>query len=414
MNSSGMTEVQPRLDFSEGDGRPRPMVEIGWILAGRFDSPDLDAVQLCREQLESQLAEVFPEFRWRMPFVHRPEATQGGRVEPVELLDCGIAERDIKHWDFTFVLTGADLRAYSKPYCLAVISRAYDCGVFSTSRIDPAVEDPRLSRQERCEVMTARLAALTLHAFGHLNGLDLSDDPGSFQFALQQSSDLDHMKSWTERERDHLNKNLQEIADQRLEESSEYQHASAVRFYLHSGWRNRREILESIRQARPWEFPYRLSRLTVAALSTTFILLMTAEAWELGMSQPIYRAVGLPLITVLVTTIYVVNRQNLLARRRPRLSEQSTITNLSTFAIVLVGMLTTLMVLFVLAFSFSLFLFPRPLVEHWAESVPTIGWQQYVVLSLFISSFGIAIGALGASFEGQQYFRHVTYVDEEI
>jgi len=36
------------------------------------------------------------------------------------------------------------------------------------------------------------------------------------------------------------------------------------------------------------------------------------------------------------------------------------------------------------------------------------------VLSAFVASLGLLIGAFGASFEDQYYFRHVTHVDEEL
>ena len=35
-------------------------------------------------------------------------------------------------------------------------------------------------------------------------------------------------------------------------------------------------------------------------------------------------------------------------------------------------------------------------------------------MSAFVASVAILIGALGASFEEQHYFRHVIFVDEEI
>lgn len=402
-------------DQQPGPEKIGPLVEIGWILAGRFESADEAAILKCRQTLQSLLERMFPEFRWRMPIIQREHVAHDIRVEPIELLDVGVAERDIRHWDFTFVVTGADLRSYTKPYCTSVISRSYDSAVFSTSRIDPAIEAPGMARRERSEVMATRLIVLILNAFGHLNGMEHSLDVDRVQYELEESDDLDHAAFWSEEEVAILRYNLLKIADLRLEESSEYQQIPAWRFYFHSAWRNRSEIRQSIRQARPWEFPYRLSRLTVAAVSTTAILLMTAEAWELGMSQPLYRALTLPTATVLITTFYVVKRQGLLVRRRAvNVSEQTTITTVATFAIVLVGMITTLLGLFSLALAFSLVFFPRPLVEHWAESVREIGWISYVQLALFIASFGIAIGALGASFEGQNYFRHVTYVDVEI
>ena len=42
-----------------------------------------------------------------------------------------------------------------------------------------------------------------------------------------------------------------------------------------------------------------------------------------------------------------------------------------------------------------------------------LGWTHFLSLAGFIASLGIIIGALGASFEAQVYFRHVAFVDEE-
>ena len=36
------------------------------------------------------------------------------------------------------------------------------------------------------------------------------------------------------------------------------------------------------------------------------------------------------------------------------------------------------------------------------------------MLSAVVAAFGLAIGALGAAFEDQSYFRHVIFVDEEL
>lgn len=393
---------------------PTAIVDVGWVIAGRLDAPDLEAVHETRQQVLDLLQRHFPEYRWRMPIVHREELPQGIRVEPVDLLDHGLAERDIKHWDFTLVLTGADLHSYTKPYCLAVISRAFDAAVCSTLRIDPASNNAGLSQQVRCEVITKRLTPLVLHAFGHLNGLEHSEDPTSYQYNFTEAEDLDRMVQWTDDDLVQLQENFRVIADLRLEESGSYNRLPAWRFYIHVAMQNRHEIWQSIVHARPWEFPYRLSRLTVAALSTTFVLLMTAEAWELGMSQTVLGGIALPILAVVATTIYVVKRQNLLSRRSfPKLTEQSAITRLSTIAIVMTGMLTTLIALFGFSLFFSIVFYPQALVENWAASVRPIEISHYVIFSLFAATFGIAIGALGASFEGQRYFRHVTYVDEE-
>lgn len=45
------------------------------------------------------------------------------------------------------------------------------------------------------------------------------------------------------------------------------------------------------------------------------------------------------------------------------------------------------------------------------EGVLTL--QHYLSHAGLVAALGIVIGALGASFERQYYFQHITYVDEE-
>jgi hypothetical protein len=63
---------------------------------------------------------------------------------------------------------------------------------------------------------------------------------------------------------------------------------------------------------------------------------------------------------------------------------------------------------------FSILFFQPALVAGWAASLHgAVSTRHYLILSAFVASFGLLIGALGASFEQYHYFRHVTYIDEE-
>ena len=120
-------------------------------------------------------------------------------------------------------------------------------------------------------------------------------------------------------------------------------------------------------------------------MSALLLLLVTAEVWDVGMSQSAAQVIGLSLFALLLTSIYTLIRQRLLVRRQVgSLSEQTVITNIAIASVVVLGMLTTYGLLF-----------------------------SYVVLAAFVASLGILIGALGASFEEQYHFRHITYIDEE-
>jgi hypothetical protein len=144
-------------------------------------------------------------------------------------------------------------------------------------------------------------------------------------------------------------------------------------------------------------------------------LLVTAEVWELGMSQSAAQVVGLSICALMLTYIYILQRQQLLVRRQAgSLSEQTVITNVAITSVVLLGMLTTDVWLFSGVLGLSLLIFRRPVVAGWVVALGgDIQPFHYVVLAAFVASLGILIGALGASFEQQHYFRHITYIDEE-
>ena len=161
--------------------------------------------------------------------------------------------------------------------------------------------------------------------------------------------------------------------------------------------------------------PLRLARLTIAALTTVLVLSMTAEAWELGLRQAWSTVAGLSLVALAATTVYVLLRQGLLLRRRHvGLSEQIVATNLTTVAIVAVGIVTTYACLLLITLLFCAALFDGAVVGSWAPTIDgPVRVAHYFIFAGFVSATGIMIGALGASFEGENYFRHITFVDEE-
>jgi hypothetical protein len=201
-----------------------------------------------------------------------------------------------------------------------------------------------------------------------------------------------------------------------LEEQLDKTKGGTGGFYIRALWLLRKDIMSAVLQAKPWQFPFRLSRLTTAALSTLLILMMTAEAWDLGMSQQLLWMSIFSLGVLLGTSLFIVKRQKLLLRRsQRRLTEQIVVTNVASSLIVMVGMAVTYLMLFSLTLLFAEALFMEPLVASWAASLDgRIGLPNYLSLAQLTASLGLLIGALGASFEGQDYFRHIAYVDEEL
>jgi hypothetical protein len=234
--------------------------------------------------------------------------------------------------------------------------------------------------------------------------------------AFATVEDLDQANRLGAKQREQFQAGLREVADRRLEEQTDVSLASTPGFYWRAAWINRHLIAQAVWQAKPWQFPFRLSRLTTAAASAMLILMITAEAWQLGLSQSMTLLAALSTSAILLTTLYVITKQRLFVRREhSRLSELSVVTNVSTFAIVLSGMTATFGFLAIATFAFGPLLFGPGLVKSWAPtSRDAAEFWLYSKLALFVASIGMFIGALGASFEQQHYFRHITHVDEEI
>lgn len=392
----------------------RPLIEVGWIVVGHLDPPDRQAVSAARERMRVTLAEAFPGFDWRMPLVEREAPRSRHQEEPVALLELGAAERQAKGWDYALVVTGGDLLSFYKPFALGAPARSLSVAVLSTVRIDPLSTDPRADENRRTEIMTRRLHALALHLFGHLNDLSHGSAADDFMFDVEGLKDLDRMERFSPEHLEALGEELADVADTRLEEAVG-RPRNRLWFYLRATWHERGVILGSVRRARPWQFPVRLSRLTTAALSAMLILLITAEVWDLGMNQsPVFVAV-LSVLTLGLGSLYLLIRQRLLIHREAsRLSELMVVTNVSMALSVFFGMLTTYAGLFALVLGVAQVVFTHDLILSWAASLDgRIESWHYLVFAGFIASLGLLIGALGASFEEQRYFHHVTLVDEE-
>jgi predicted Zn-dependent protease len=402
---------------SLADSNSATKIEIGIVLAGPIDPIDQSAVSKSVGHINDYLAEILGEFDFSLSIVRRPELTSADRVEASVLLQRAVEDRDNRHWDFAFVVTSADLVGFYRPYCFAVLSRPLDAAVISLALIDPRATEMGANESQRVEKISWRLSQLILHALGHLSGLSSSPEYSNIMFHPTRASDLDPPPNLDAAQLERMRDSLADVADQRLEEGRGKKLSFAA-FVARAAWINRIEIWRAIRAARPWEFPTRLSGLTIASMSTLAILYMTAEAWDLGLTQTTASVTQLACLSLIATTFYVTSRQQLLVRRGRQRSEQTVVTTASALGIVVIGMAVTWCALVVIGLSVSQLLFSSSLIASWSGSAELAsseaGWAEKFQMSVFTASIGLVIGSLGTSFESQNYFRHLIFVDEEI
>ncbi len=396
---------------------PQRLIEIGFTIAGLLDEVDERATSLAMRCTGDFLQKHFPGFEFDLFVVRRPELVDTSVVQPSILLQQAVEERDSRHWDFSLVLTAANLDSYYTSHCMAALSRPLDAVVVSFSLIDPIAVGETVDDVSRVQRVAHRLSRLMLHGISHLSGIGRSSDPSNLMSHPADAEGLDRMESLTENQIEQQLFSLSEVADQRLEEASG-QRLNAAAFALRAAWINRREIVEAIAAARPWQFPRRLSGLTLASVSTVSVLLMTAEAWDLALSQTWSSLTLMTIIVWLITTGYVIVRQQLLMRHGRSPSEQTIVTMTSAIGIVLTGMIVTWFCLLFIGATISASLFGTNLIVSWAASselsAGEVGFLLKLKMCELSASLGLLIGALGASFESQHYFRHIIFVDEEL
>ncbi len=390
------------------------LVDIGWVIAGHMDRVDLAAVVQAREEALRYLQRILPQFVWRITLVHRVELVRGARVEPIDLLDAIVAERLARQWDFVFGVTSADLETEFKDWMFGCPARSMAAAVLSTVRLDPLAWRDHSDGEERIEQIAHRLFALFLHLLGHLAGLDHCDQPTSAMYPIETVYDLDRIEGYDPESIQALADDLRDVADPRLEEERDAQRGW-VGFYLRALWRGRDDVWDAIRANRPWTLLYRLNTLTTAAVSATLFLLMTAEAWDLGMGLSSAFIGELSLASLFLTTWFIIRRQGLLVRRmRPQWTEQTVVTNASIVLTILGGMAALYVVLFGMVGLLSLLLFRPHVIIGWISSLGgPPGPIHYMRLAGLIATLGLGIGALGATIEDQTDFRHIAFIDEE-
>ena len=402
-------------DAAETVADGRPLLEVGWVLDRRLEDVDREAAEGASQVVAERLREVLPEFEWRMPTLPR-ELVQAPREEPVSLLEAAAFELSIHHWDYALTVTGSDLVSHYSPFALAVPSRVLASAVVSTFHLDPLVRRQAVPLAERRATMQQRLARLALYLLGHLAGLPRTSRRDGVMTPPRTERDLDRDVRFDAGELVALRAELGRVADQRVEEESGAEQESGASFHARAAWRNRSEILGSLHHGRSWEFPFRMGRLTTAAVSALAILTCTAECWEIGSRLGVRTAAGLAGGALLATTLYVLRRQRLLALEHGiRRTEQLVVTRVAVVLFVCTGMAVTYLVLFLAAVLLGQLLVRPALVARWTALEPgAVGWATYALQGVFTSSVALLVGALGASFEGQSYVRHIAYVDEEL
>ncbi|MAT99679.1 MAG: hypothetical protein CL608_21265 [Anaerolineaceae bacterium] len=374
------------------------LVHLGWVLAADTNKKEVLTVSenVCHK-LKQTLAQQFPQFRWQIDFVHRHRFAPKGSLNPLPLLELGVQEKIAQHWDYVIVAVPNALRARDRVHTIGIPSSALETAVLSTASLNR--RDP--------DKLTEQMIMLSLHLLGHVWGIEHCDEgpmippetPEKLQYApfpaFQQEIIVDR---------------LEEVADQRLEEQS--QQWNSVIFYWRAFWADPKSILIDIVGYAPWLLPFRMARLTAATAVSLLILLLTAEAWEMGVNLPPSRLIFGTVSAILIATGFIFAGKNLgQISRDVGWREQLTRTRLVVVGTILFGMVSLWLILFLFSLMVG-WLLPGEVLSRWVQ-MNSVDRLMLFRHAAFMAMLGVLAGALGGNLEEDVAIKARLFFDEE-
>ena len=317
-----------------------------------------------------------------------------GALDPVDLLELGVAEKLHRHWDYVLVAVPNELVARHGPSALGVPSSALEAAVLSSSALGSGA------------VLVERLVALALHLLGHLWGLEHAETGP--MHPLSGPEEL-APASFPEDQRRRVVQLLEEVSQTRLEDARA--RWSAFSFYWRTLRKDPREILGAVLGYRPWRMPLYLGRLTAAAAVSVVYFLVTSDAWALGAHLSWRAVLFLAALSVMAATVFIFSGQDLgRLGREHAWREQLARTRLVLLGTLGLGMASLWLALLALSLA-GAWILPRALLADWMGLDPTT--EHLLRYALFTATIGILGAALGGNLEEEREIKAELFFDEE-
>ncbi len=373
----------------------KPPVVLGWLLGADLRDPELlTAYDTARQRLLAHLQETLPEFSWSIEADERRVYTPRGALDPVDLLELGVAEKLHRHWDYVLVLVPNELIPRHSPSALGVPSSALEAAVLSTSRLGAGEE------------LIERIVALALHLLGHLWGLEHA--PSGPMRPVDDAREL-RLEPWPPAQLQQIRQQLAEAAAARLEEQRA--RWGVLAFYWRTFAKDPGGVLAAVWGYAPWMMPVYLGRLTAAAAVSVVYFLITADAWALGAHLSWRSVCGMAALGIVAASAFIFSGQDLgRLGREHAWREQLARTRLVLLGTLGLGMTSLWLALLVLSLL-GAWVLPRSLLATWMGLAPDGG--HLLRYAIFTATIGVLGAALGGNLEEEREIKAELFFDEE-
>lgn len=315
---------------------------------------------------------------------------------------------------FDLVVVVTDVALYSRRHAV-VAGLASPVGrviVISTRKL---LVTPRGKPVRTLESQSVRwnAAALLLHLLGHLLDLPHSRREGEIMSPFAFDEALMHPPRFSDHQRRRLVRLARHVPEPELIDPG------ALRtffFHVMSGARHSGHVLRALWRNRAPLLPLSLPSLATAAVAPTFLLIFTAEIWDVGLNMTNRVTWTFTLLSLFAAVWYLTGVQNLFYPRKEKrvITEHMAVVNVVIFLTILIASVGLFIMVAMLMLFIEFYIFPAGLISTWPTlEDPVVTTGDKVRLAAFISTIGVLTGALAGGLESRTVIRHLAlFLDE--
>lgn len=390
----------------------KPHIHAAFMIA-HSPASDLEPLNAFCERLIEDVQEEIDDAadaRWDFHIEDPTQLDNDNARRPSDFLDDATLRMAEGPFDLVIVVTDVPLSSRKRNVVAGLVTPVGRVAVISTRKL---LVTPRGKAVRTLEDPSVRwnAAVLCLHLLGHLLGLHHARDEIMAPFDFRE--DRQTLPRFGDEARKRLRRYAPRIPDTTLTcgnflQMIGYHLLSILRHPGHTLlplWRNRAPLL-----------PLALPSLATAAVAPTFILVFTAEIWDVGLNMPNPVVWAYAITSILAATWYLTSVQNLFYPREEKrvITEHMAIVNSAILLTIFFAMIGLFAMVGLLTLMIELYIFPPDLMRTWPTlEDPDVNLWDKLRLAAFISTVGVTTGALAGGLESRTVIRHLAlFLDE--
>jgi predicted Zn-dependent protease len=387
----------------------RPEINVGVYAAYSPAADPAPLQEFARRMWQDALGEMEEATRakWVFNLLDSTRLSSDETHRPADFLDEASLRMVEGPFDVMIAVTDVALSSVSNQVVAGLASPVSRIAIISTRKLLIAPRGKPV-RSLDSESLRWNAALLLLHLLGHILGLQHSRSEGDVMARFRFDEGRKAVAHFAEPAR----KRLERLARRAPErEHRGESRIGALVFHLSSAAHHPGDVLRSVWRSHAPLLPLALPSLATAAVAPTFLLVFTAEIWDVGLSMTNRVAITFSLLGIVAATWYLTTVQKLFyPRKEDRIvTEHMAVVNVTIFLTILFAVIGLFFMVSLLMLGIEIFVFPEGLIATWPTlENPVVTSVDKVRLAAFISTIGVLTGALAGGLESRTVIRHLS------